>query len=206
MRLRYLALCGMIAPILFMVMTILGGALRPGYSHLADTISELFSPGSPNKLLLDTLHTLFAILLILFGFGVLQFINTNDESTRTGKIGAFLYILMGFVNIFTATIFPQDPWGTPATFRGQMHINLSGVIGILSIIAFILIGIWFKRTKIIPWFGAYSFITVVAVIISTGLYIASIDTPLMGLAERISALLGFQWTFVLALQIFMRSD
>lgn len=206
MRQRYLALCGMIAPILFMVMTILGGALRPGYSHLADTISELFSPGSPNKLSLDTLHTLFAILLILFGLGVLEFINTNDESTRMGKIGAYLYIIMGFISIFTAAIFPQDPWGTPVTFRGQMHINLSGVIGILSIIAFILIGTWFKRTKIIPWFGAYSIITVGAVIISTGLYIASIDTPLMGLAERISALLGFQWTFVLALQIFMRSE
>lgn len=51
MKLRFQALCGMLAPLWFIAMTIFGGALRPGYSYVSNTISELFSPGSPNKLL-----------------------------------------------------------------------------------------------------------------------------------------------------------
>jgi hypothetical membrane protein len=59
MNRRLLALCGIIAPLFFVFIVILGGTMRPGYSHLSDTISELFSPGSPNKTLLDTLHTIY---------------------------------------------------------------------------------------------------------------------------------------------------
>jgi hypothetical protein len=44
---RLLYLCGMIAPLLFTFTAILGASLRPGYSRMLDTISELFSPGSP---------------------------------------------------------------------------------------------------------------------------------------------------------------
>lgn len=57
MKQRLLFMCGVIAPVLFVFMAIWGGALRPGYSQLSDTVSELMSPGSPNKLLLDTLYT-----------------------------------------------------------------------------------------------------------------------------------------------------
>jgi len=73
MTLRILSLCGMFSPVIYVFMTILGGALRPGYSHISDTVSELFSPGSPNKRLLDSLSTSTAVLNILFGVGVLTF-------------------------------------------------------------------------------------------------------------------------------------
>ncbi len=92
-------------------MTILGGALRPGYSHISDTVSELFSPGSPNKRLLDSLSTSTAVLNILFGVGVLQFVRGSEHSEMVGWIGAGLIIAGGVVNIATATVFPQDAWG-----------------------------------------------------------------------------------------------
>jgi hypothetical protein len=56
---RLLFICGMVAPWWFVFMTILGSAIRPGYSHLSDTVSELFAPGSPNKAFLDVLHKIF---------------------------------------------------------------------------------------------------------------------------------------------------
>jgi hypothetical protein len=74
MNRRFLVLCGLIAPLLFIFTTILGGVMRPGYSHVSDTESELFSPGSPNKLILSALHTLFTVLLVLFGIGILNFV------------------------------------------------------------------------------------------------------------------------------------
>lgn len=195
---RYLYLCGVIAPLLFVFMTILGGVLRPGYSHISDTVSELFSPGSPNKLLLDSLHIIFTLLLILFGIGVLRFVRRNKQDSRIGMIGAGLYIVMGILSVTTATIFPQDAWGSSPTFAGEMHKILSGVIGVLSILSFLLIGCWFKRDGILRGFWVYSLITVVLVILSTGVYVANMGGPYMGLTERITILLGFQWTFILA--------
>jgi hypothetical membrane protein len=199
MNQRFLSMCGVVAPVLFVFMTILGGAIRPGYSHISDTVSELFSPGSPNKLLLDTLFTIYALLLALFGIGVLQLVRGSKQSTRIGIIGASMFITMGLVSVATATIFPQDAWGSPPTFPGQMHMILSGIVGLLSILSMLLIGIWFNRAEIFPGFGTYSFITVGAVVLSAGFFAAKMGSPIMGLTERITILVGFLWTFILAL-------
>ena len=199
MNRRLLSTCGMIAPVLFILMTILGGALRPDYSHISDTVSELFSPGSPNKLLLDTLHTTFTLLLVLFGIGILQFVRGSGHSTLMGIIGASMYIAMGFLSVTTATVFPQDAWGSSPTFSGEMHKIVSGVLSLLTILSWVLMGIWFNRTEILPWFRTYSFITVGVVLLSTGYLVANMGSPIMGLAERMTILVGFQWTFVLAL-------
>jgi hypothetical membrane protein len=201
---RFLLLCGLIAPLLFIFTTILGGALRPGYSHLSNTVSELFSPGSPNRLLLATLHTLFTFLLVMFGIGVLKFVQRYEKSRRIGIIGAWAFIAMGVLSIMTATIFPQDAWGSPPTLYGEMHKNLHGVISILSILYILLIGIWFQQTGISPDFRTYSFATVVAVVLTAGWFAASFGGPIMGLSERLTALVGFQWTFILALMTLSR--
>ncbi len=95
MKQRSLSMCGVIAPVLFVFITILGGAIRPGYSHLSDTVSELFSPESPNKLLLDTLHTMYALLLALFGAGMLRFVRRSERSRLIGIIGAWMFIAVG---------------------------------------------------------------------------------------------------------------
>ncbi len=204
MNRRLLSMCGMMAPVVFVFTAILGGAMRPGYNHLSDTLSELFSPGSPNRLLLSTLHTVFGLLLVLFGIGVLRFVRESGQSMRTGTVGAVLFIAMALLNVATATVFPQDAWGSPPTFPGRMHIALSGVAGLVSMLSMLLIGIWLNRTGMFPGFAAYSFATVAAAIVATGFFAANYGKPMMGLTERIAALVGFQWTFTLALWIFTR--
>jgi hypothetical protein len=201
MNSRFLSLCGLIAPILFIFTTILGGAMRPGYSHMSNTVSELFSPGSPNRFLLSSLHTLFTVLLLFFGIGILKFIQRYSKSKRLGIIGVSAFIAMGVLNFLTATIFPQDAWGAPPTFFGEMHLILSGFISILSILYILLIGVWFHQTGISRNFRTYSFATVVAVVISAGWFITSYGRQIMGLSERLTILVGFQWTFILALLI-----
>ncbi|MGB2897525.1 MAG: DUF998 domain-containing protein, partial [Anaerolineales bacterium] len=201
---RFLSMCGGIAPLLFVFIAILGGAIRPGYSHLSDTVSELFSPGSPNKLLLDILNAVYALLLVLFGIGVLQLVQRSKLFGQIGVVGASMFMAMGLLSVLTATIFPQDAWGSLPTFPGKMHIILGGVITLLSIPSMALIGIWLNRTGLFPRFRTYSFITVGAVVLSTGFFLAKAGSPIMGLTERIVVLIQFQWIFVLALWMFSR--
>ncbi len=179
MNQRSLSMCGVIAPVLFVFITILGGAIRPGYSHLSDTVSELFSPGSPNKLLLDTLYTMYALLLALFGIGVLRFVRRSERSRLIGVIGAWMSIAVGLVSVTTATIFPQDAWGSLPTFAGEMHKILHGAIGLLSILSMSLIGIWFNQAGMFPGFGTHSLITVGVAVLSAGFFAANVGTPIL---------------------------
>ena len=160
MNQRLLFMCGMVAPWWFVFITILGVAIRLEYSYLANTISELIAPNSPNKPFLYVLHTIFAVLLILIGIGLLLFFQGAKRFRRIGLVGATLFILMGCVSVTIATIFPQDPWGTTVTVTGEMHQLLSGAVGLQSLFSILLIGIWFIRTDSSPRFGVYSFVTI----------------------------------------------
>ncbi len=49
---RLLAVCGILAPLLYTFTVILGGVITPNYSHVANAISELIESGAPYKTLL----------------------------------------------------------------------------------------------------------------------------------------------------------
>lgn len=204
MNRRNLYLFGLIAPIIFTLNAILGGAMRVGYSHLSDTVSELFTVGSPNRLLLSFFYLLFASSLVIFGSGLNKYTQTIEVHQRLGRTAAWLFMLVGVLNILTATVFPQDPWGTPPTFFGEMHKMVSGIITILSLIYMLFFGIWFRRTKISRFFLVYSLITISLAVISAAWFFISVDTPLMGLTERAAILVGFQYTLVLSILVIQK--
>jgi hypothetical protein len=205
MNRRVLYLLGLSAPFVFVLAAVLGGALRPGYSHVSDTLSELFSPGSPNRLLLSTLYTLFAVCLSSFGIGLLRFVRDREGARGIGTAAATAYFIVGVLNILTATLFPQDSWGSTPTLPGRLHLILHGAISLLSLLYIVLFGVWFHRTGIAKAFRTYSIATVVAAVIAGTWFMASYGTPLMGLSERAAALVGLQWTVVLAV-IVLKSD
>jgi hypothetical protein len=127
----------MLIPVTYILMYVLGGALRPGYNHISDSVSELLSPGAPNKSLLSAIQIVYALLHVLFGIGVLQFVQASEHSALIGIIGAGLIVAVGVATVGTA-IFPQDATGTPPTLPGQLHKIL--VFGALVPFSFLSIG------------------------------------------------------------------
>jgi hypothetical protein len=202
-RLSYLL--GLLAPLLFVFTVILGGTLRPGYSHVLDTMNELFSPGSPNRQLLSALYTIFAVMLSIFGFGLLQFVQEIGEYRTIGIIATLAFVSVGVISILSATLFPQDAWGSTPTLPGRLHIILHGIISLLSFLYMLLFGVWFRLTRIAKCFLVYSLVTVVAASLTAGWFVVSSEGQLMGVAERAATLIEFQWIIVLAV-VLLKND
>lgn len=196
---KTLYISGMAIPIAYIFMYLLGGALRPDYSHISNSVSELLSPGAPNRLLLISIQTIYALLHVIFGIGVLLFIKGSANDQMIGRIGAWLIIALGVATIGTV-IFPQDAEGTPATMAGQIHkILVFGGLIPFSILSTLLIGLWVRRTGLFPRFDVYSFVTVGAIIVMGVVGGATVETQFSGLVERIAAMITQQWLFVLGL-------
>ncbi len=197
--------CGMLIPIMYIFMYVLGGALRPGYNHISESVSELLSPGAPNRSLITIIDLIYGLLHIAFGIGVLQFIRGGEYNKLIANIGAWFIIGAGVAIVGTA-IFPQDAMGTPATIPGKIHLILVfGALLPFSFLSTLLIGIWAQRTGIFPGFAVYTFISFGVMVIIGGLGGAMAGTPYMGLGERISALTIHQWLFIFALKIFQNA-
>jgi hypothetical protein len=203
MNWKFLFVCGILIPMIYIFMYLLGGVLRPGYSHISNSVSELLAPSAPNKSLLSVIQITYALLHVLFGVGVFQFVQTSGENALIGRIGAWMIITLGLVTIGTA-IFPQDATGTPVTIPGQVHkILVFGGLIPLSILSTLLIGLWLRRVEIFPGFDIYSFITVGAIVIMGGVGGATVGSPFAGLVERIAAIVTQQWLFMLALKLLL---
>lgn len=208
MNQKNLAICGLLSPIIFHIATFLGGVLRPGYNHITNTVSELMAPGSPNKMLMHVLFTISAVLSTLFGIGVWKFVQESGYNNWIGLTGAGILIAIGVITILTSAIFPQDPqhaWDQSPTFAGQIHKILAmGALPMLSLASTLMIGIWMHRTGVYAGFGIYSYITLGAVFLAAGVTFSTMQLPILGLTERMTVLVIQQWTFVLALKIFMQ--
>ena len=197
---RVFAICGIISPLLYLIMVIIGGALIPGYSHITETVSELLVAGAPNRSLLATLMISSSVLGILFPIGLHRGINEG----RGSKVGPAFLIIASVLGIFT-TYFPQDPGGPPVTFAGTVHVVLIIPMVILSLGAFIAFWRRLKSDSLWSGYDRYSLITFIVAIPLGVISAVSLDSPYVGLLERISVAVILQWGFFMAIKLFRLS-
>ena len=195
-----LLICGLLIGPAYILLYVLGGALRQDYSHVSDSVSELLSPGAPNKAGLVVIQVTYALLHVLFGLGVLGVVRDSNGSL-IGAIGAWTIVAIGIATIGTA-IFPQDAEGTLATREGKVHKALVfGVLVPAAIVSTLLVGLWSRQIVILRGFDGYSFVAVGGIVLMGAVGGAAAKTRFAGLSERFAALVTHQWLFVLALRL-----
>ncbi len=82
-NLRLFAIGGMLGPVLYTMIWVLGGILQPEYSHIRDDVSSLMAVGAPNKRLFDMMQVADVVLMILF-FGSLHWAIEGGEGSIIG--------------------------------------------------------------------------------------------------------------------------
>lgn len=67
---KFLAAAGIAGPVLYVVAWLVLGALDPDYSQTRDPISNLSAVGAPHALVMTVVIFVFAVLIILFAYGL----------------------------------------------------------------------------------------------------------------------------------------
>ena len=154
------------SPIVYTLMWILGGILRPDYSHIRDDISSLIAVGAPRKRLFDSFIITSSVLLFMFYLGLHWGINSGQGS----YIGPILFVISGFLGVLVALFFPLDAGGEIITLRGRMHLILVVTSGILTIAG--MIALWFRLESLESW-SAFANYSLISAIVSLVLIIIS---------------------------------
>jgi len=195
-------LCGVAAPLVYLVAVVLGGALRPDYSHLAQPVSDLIAVGAPNKRLLDALFTGYNLLTAALGVGLLGRVRDGAISgaRSLGRAGAVVLVgegVFGFMTLF----FPEDAegLGSAISTTGLLHIVFAGLSSLSSMLAVLLGGLWLKSSPRWACLGRYSLWSVGAIFVSGGLaaLLVARHSELGGLVERLTIGGFLQWVLVL---------
>ena len=196
-----LAICGMISPIVYTAMWILGGILQSNYSHIRDDISSLFAVGAPNKRLMQSFIIVSSVLLFVFYIGLHEGINDGGGSI----LGPILFVTSSFLGMLVAFFFPLDEGGEMVTYRGKMHLILVIASGLLTFGG--MVALWFRLQHVPEWsaFATFSLISAILsliLIIIAGIFITS---KYRGLLERIGVTPYQLYYVVLALMVFLNN-
>lgn len=167
----WLLLTGIAGPALFAFAVIVGGALRDGYSHRNQFISELGESGAPFAWLMNYFGFMGSATLILIFAVVLR---TRFPRTAASVAGT-LFLSIFAVCVFLAGIFSCDS-GCP-TENGTRAQQLHDLVSVIAFPAFILgvatWGVSFLRHADWRPFGLYSVATSVLAVILLVLMIRS---------------------------------
>jgi hypothetical membrane protein len=192
---RWLALAGVVGPLFFVGVFTLAGFLRPGYSPIHQTVSDL-GVGS-NGWLLDSGTIITGLLLMAFAVDVAL-------SLRPGRRWLIMVLLAlhGF-GLALAGIFTEAPSTLP------FHI-LAATIGLLSpVVAFLVLGLALRRdTQWRTWGIAFliaSLATLVLLFVMGWVFTPGTPlTPLQlgGLMERVVLIEIEVWYVALGWRLF----
>ena len=198
---QILAICGMLSPIVYTAMWILGGFLRSDYSHIRDDISSLFAVGAPNKRLMQSFIITSSVLLLVFYVGLHEGIGDGGGSTT----GPILFLASSVLGVLVALFFPLDAGGEIVTLRGKMHLILVVGSGILTIAG--MVALWFRLQLVVVWsvFAAYSPISAIVSLILMVISGISIKSRYRGLLERLGVTPFQLYYFALGLMVFLNN-
>jgi len=200
---RYLALAGVVGPILFVVVFTVAGFLRPGYSPIRQSISAL-GVGT-NAWLGNADAVVFAVLLLAFALG---FFLSMYRVMRTGWLVAFLVLfVLSCVGIINAAIFPA------ASGTSGLHWLIGFLPAFLApVAAYLVVGKEWLRMRNWHGYGWYSLATAAASALFILLSFALLAprratggpaTSVGGLVERILVLITFAWPVVIGWRLFV---
>ena len=191
-----LLICGILAGVLYIAMTLFVGMLWDGYSAADQTISELSAIGAPTRPLWMTLITVYGALMIVFGWTV-----SKSAPNRASRIvGALL---------FTQTVFglfwpPMHQRAVLAVGGGTLTDTLHIVWTIVTSL-FFMVALGFGAAALGKRFRVYSLATMAIVLVCgawTSTYApamqANLPTPWLGVWERINTNMFMLWVVVVA--------
>ena len=198
---QILAICGMLAPIIYTANWIIIGTLQSGYSHIKTDISALFAVGAPNKRVFQSINFISTVLLFVFYVGLHEGIGDVGGSI----VGPIFFLIGGVLGILVACFFPLDEGGELTTYRGKMHLTLIVISGILIIVG--MIALWLRLEYVVGWTTFATFSLISAIVSFVLVIIAGIFSKgnYRGLVERIMVTPYQLYPFVLGLLVFLNN-
>ena len=198
---RLAAIGGVIGPILFAVLVVVGGMLYNGYSHVGQKISELGGEGAEYAILQNLNFLMIGVLVIGFSWGLGRVLGPP-------YVGPVLIAFFGLSSSIANGLLPCDVGCKGQTSVGLLH-NITGVAGFLAAIVgmFVLARRWSHDPR---WQTRVNFTRATALVAIVGLawFVvtqAADAQTFAGIAQRVFVSAFLLWISVTALRLYRES-
>ncbi len=198
---RILALGGVTGPVLFSVVVLVCGALRPGYSHLQDFISELGVAGTPYASFMNYAGFVPGGLM-LAAFGVALMFSL--PRSRLARLAAVLVTTFG-IGIAASGLISCDrgcPQGQ-GSLENVVHNTIAPISFVCLIAAMAILGLRFRKSPAWRRLWLFSLVASAIALCLLVLLAGSLDSRVLtGLWQRLLLAVLFSWCAIVGVEAF----
>lgn len=198
--LKFLALGGVIGPLLFTITTLICAGLRPDYSHIHQFISELGATRTPNADLMNWIGFIpSGIMMSFFGLS-LTLILPKKMSARSGSV---LIIMFGLGLVVVGFFSCDEGCPRQGSLENNIHDQISGPIFVCAIIGIAVQGLTFRRLPNWRKLWIYSIASAILAFVFLITLIESLDSyRFTGMWQRLLLLTLFLWFGIVGFNLF----
>ncbi len=190
---RLLALCGIVAPVLFALVVLGASLLRPGYSQTADFVSDLGV--GPLAIVQNVNFLVFGLLVTALAFGLRA--SLPAPRGKASMAGVILVIVFA-LGVLLAGVFPEDFAG------GGPHTAVSSSAFLAIIAAQLLVWRGLRGADPAAW-GRYCTASMVGGILSFAMLVvfkASVGGAYQGAGQRAFLAVPWAWIEITGIQLY----
>ncbi len=130
-------LLGIVSLLSYTAAVVFSPLAYPDYDWMAQAVSDLSASNAPSKMLWDQLASLYGVCGMISIMMVCVFI--QGKLNRTLRVGIYLFAVMNWVTNVGYAMFPLSDSGYAGTFQDIMHVVVTALVVLLSIVSLVVI-------------------------------------------------------------------
>lgn len=199
---NWIGLTGLAALISYAVAAYLCRGAFPGYNWMESAVSDLSAETAPSRQLWDKLSSVYSAGSIVCATCVAIYVSEIKKSTRLFRIGIYLFTVMNWISKIGYEMFALDDAGKQiSSFQEVMHMAVTALVVILSIVSLILLIISGIRNKEVRGVGIWAAIFFAMMLIGP-IGMKVFPPQYFGIAERFSIYSAIGFNAVLGIYLF----
>lgn len=194
-----LGLLGVVSFLSYAAAVIFAPLAYPGYDWMAQAVSDLSAANAPSLALWNRLTALYNVCEVACVTVVC--IGIQGKRTKLLRVGVYIFAMMEWVSAVGFRAFPLTDSGFAGTFQDTMHIAVTGVVVLLSIVSLVIIIIAGAKDRSCRSYGVCAGIALAMMLVgAVGMKL--VPAEYFGAVERFSVFAATGFNAALGIHLF----
>ena len=202
--LQRLGLLGVVSFLSYAAAVVFAPLAYPGYNWMAQAVSDLSTANAPSLALWNQLSALYNVCEVVCVTVVC--IGIQGRKTKLLRSGIYLFAVMEWISAVGYRMFPLSDSGYAGAFQDVMHMAVTALVVLLSIVSLVIIIIAGAKSKSCRSYGVCAAVALAMMLVGAmGMNI--VPATYFGVVERFSVFAATGFNAALGIHLFcMKSE
>ena len=202
--LQRLGLLGVVSFLSYTAAVVFAPLAYPGYNWMAQAVSDLSAAIAPSLALWNQLSALYNVCEVVCV--TLVCIGIQRRKTKLLRSGIYLFAVMEWISAVGYRMFPLSNSGYAGAFQDVMHMAVTALVVLLSIVSLVIIIVAGAKSKSCRAYGVCAAVALAMMLVGA-VGIKLVPAAYFGVVERFSVFAATGFNAALGIHLFcMKSE